>query len=643
MFNSKLHKKNDEAINKLLEFDFKGDISNDKNADDIHIRLLKKYKAFFNEFNKDFKDIQMISDQLGGIIDGMLDSSNNVRSASEYISKGSQSQAVDINCCQDIASALADKITEMSIKSKNLIESAHEMGNVSANGKIIVEDLVESQDKNYKVNIDITKEIYTLLEKASTITDITNQLNGIANQTNLLSLNASIEAARAGEAGKGFTVVAEEIRKLSVESHNASFTINKNVQEIMEQLGNLKNTVDGSKETIEHQSKVVNEVIGAFEQINKYIDDFVISQQEFNNNFVGLTEKKDNLITSFCNITAVIQEATATTEEVSSLTIEQSNTVNVMVKMAKELQDKVDSIAEHFSKINIEHVENKKKKIAVIFDFDCSFWEPAGKEAKKTAKALNFDVEIFAPKSRDHGAEEMLEALKGFVNNSFDAIVVSPIDSPEIREILSEAVEKGIKIIFINSPLEGVPHEALIETNGIELGKNAALTAKQLLNNEGEVIVGMWSDIKISSIDKRAEGFINELTNNSNIKVHKLSVLSNPTEDEVNKVIASIKNEHPGVKLVYATDVNWGVAYGKYVNKSGSDLKVLTVDFTQEIADLIQTGDIKAAIAQRAFSWGAMALDFLVDIFKGKTVTKYTDTGTYEVNSHNLAIYSKRI
>lgn len=643
MFNSKTNKKNVEAINRLLAFDFTSDIASDKNIDHVHVSLLKKYKEFFNDFNKDFIDIQVISDQLEGIIDSMLDSSNNVRSASEYIAKGSQRQAEDISCCQEIASVLADKITDMSIKSKKLIKSAYDMGSVSENGKIIVEDLVQSQDKNYEVNLDITKEIYILLEKASTITDITKQLNGIANQTNLLSLNASIEAARAGEAGKGFTVVADEIRKLSVESHNASYTINKNVEEIMEQLGNLKNTVDGSKETIEHQSKVVSEVIGAFEQINQYIDGFVISQQEFNNSFEGLTENKDNLITSFCNITDVIQEATATTEEVSSLTIEQSNTVNVIVKMAKELQQKVDSIFKNFSKIKIDYIENKKKKIAVIFDYDCSFWEPAGKETKKTAKALNFDVEIFAPKSRDHGAEEMLEALKGFVNNSFDAIVISPIDSPEIREILSMAVEKGIKIIFINSLLEGIPYEALIETNGIELGKNAALTAKQLLNNEGEVIVGMWSDIKISSIDKRAEGFIEELTNNSNIKVHKLSVLSNPTQEEINKVISFIKQESPDVKLVYATDVNWGVAYGNYVKKSGSDLKVLTVDFTQEIAELIKTEDIKAAIAQRAFSWGAISLDFLVDIFKGKSVTKYTDTGTYEVNSHNLAIYAKRI
>ena len=256
---------------------------------------------------------------------------------------------------------------------------------------------------------------------------------------------------------------------------------------------------------------------------------------------------------------------------------------------------------------------------------------------------MNYDVDFFAPKTREHGADEMLTALRGYVDGGYDAIVISPIDSPEIRNILLEAANKGIKIIFINSALEGVPYETLIETNGIELGKNAARTARQLLNDRGEVVVGLWSDVKISSIEKRAEGFIDELSRNSNIKVHKKYISSNPTEAEVNKLMESIRREHPDVRLVYATNVDWGIAYGEYVKKNRSDIIVLTVDLTRDISELIKSGFIKAAIAQRAFSWGSMALDYLVDIFQGKPVTKYIDTGTYEVNSNNLEIYSKRI
>jgi methyl-accepting chemotaxis protein len=636
-------KDNAEVINKLMQWDFADDESMGTKMDITHKTLLDNYKAFFNDFHKDFSDIKIISDQLEGIIDGMVESSNNVRMAAEFIADGSQSQTEEISYCQSIADILAGKITAMSENSKKLIDSAHDMRSISSNGKVTVENLAESQNKNYEVNNSLVTEIYTLLDKTKTINDITNKLNDIANQTNLLSLNASIEAARAGEAGKGFAVVAEEIRKLSQGSRAASISINENISEIMQQLSSLKNVIDESKETYDNQAQVVKEVIDVFEHINQYVDGFVTDQQEFYNDVKGLSEEKEHLIDSFCSIASVIEEASATTEEVASLTIGQNGTANIINKMAHDLHNKVDKISTNVSKIKIRQEENAQKKVAMIFDIDCSFWEPTTREARKTAKAFNFYLEIFAPKSRENGAKEMLTVLENFVNRSFDAIVISPIDSPDIRRVLSKASEKGIKIIFINSALDGVKYETLIETNGIELGKNAAKTAKQLLNNQGGVIVGQWSDVKISSIEKRAEGFINELKNNSNIQVYTKNVLSTPTEGDIKKLMDSILKEHPDVKLVYATDVNWGVAYGDYINKYHPDIKVLTVDFTKDISEHIKNGNIKAAIAQRAFSWGTMSLSFLVDIFEGKSVIKYTDTGTYEVNANNLAIYEKRI
>ncbi|MGB4660796.1 MAG: methyl-accepting chemotaxis protein [Mobilitalea sp.] len=639
----KLNKANSEVINKLMKWDFTDDASMAKNIDDNYKTLLENYKTFFGDFHRDFNEIKMISDQLEGVIDGMVDSSDNVRKAAEFIAEGTQSQTEEILYCQQIADKLSNNIAQMSEKSKKLIDSAHDMGSVSANGKVIVGNLVISQNKNYEVNNTITSEIYTLLDKTKTINDITNKLNDIAEQTNLLSLNASIEAARAGEAGRGFAVVAGEIRKLSEGSHMASVTINNSIMEITQQLGSLKNAIDGSKVTFDNQEHVVKEVMEAFEQINQYVDGFVTNQQEFYTDVVGLSDEKDNLIASFCNIASVIQESAATTQEVASLTIGQSSTANIIFKMAQDLHRNVDTLSTNVSGIKINKEENKQKKIALIFDLECAFWEPAAREAKKTAKAFNFYLETFAPKSRVHGDVEMLAALKGFVDKSFDAIVISPIDSPQIRAVLAEAVKKDIKIIFINSALEDIKYETLIETNGVELGKNAANTAKQLMSNQGVAVVGQWSDIKISSIEKRAEGFISELKKNSNIKVYTQSISSSPSEAEVKRVMAAIYKEHPDVKLIYATDVIWGVAYGDYIQKNHSDLKVLTVDFTGDISDHIKKGNIKAAIAQRAFSWGTMSLDYLVDIFHGKTVTKYTDTGTYEVNAKNLAIYEKRI
>lgn len=637
-------KVNSSIMDKLLEWDFTGHLeaADNKDKDMVH-KLYEDYKSFFQNFSRDFDDIKMISDQLEGFIEAMVDSSNNVKTATEFIAEGAQSQADDISKCNAIADVLSDKITTMGEKSRNLIDLAQEMGNVSLKGKKAVENLSQQQNKNVEANNTIAREIYALLDKTETINEITGILYEISRQTNLLALNAYIEAAHAGEAGKGFAVVAEEVRKLSERSKEASKSINDTITEITNQLNNLKKVLDDSMETFSNQDKAVEEVINAFEHINTSIGNFIENQKDFYGEVQGLLEEKEQLIDSFTRITSVIEESTAITEEVASLTIDQNNTANIIFKMSQDLRNKVSAINAQVSKIKIEHREIKKKNIAIIYDVNSPFWEPTTREAKKTAKAFNFNLEFFAPETRENSAQEMLAGLKGFVERGFDAIVISPIDSPEIREVLREAVDRGIKIVFINSALEDIPYVKLIETNGYEFGRNAAKTAKQILNNQGEVIVGIWSNVRINSIHKRAEGFIDELEKNSNIKVHTMEIPSSPSEEELNRIAEYIRNNHPAVKLVFSTDAIWSVAYGRYIRKHKPGFDVLTVDLTKEIAELIKSGDIKASIAQRAFSWGTMALECLVDVFQGKPVAKYANTGTYEVNISNIAVYEKRI
>lgn len=641
--NRKSHDGSNEIVEKLLKWDFVEDITSVADETDKLLILHKNYKKYFEDFRNDFNEIKQIADQLEGMIDGMVDSSNNVRMAAEFIAEGAQSQTEEINTCQSVADIIADKITIMSERSKELIDAAHEMGKVSNNGKIAIENLSEHQNKNIEANNAITREIYNLLDKTKAINEITNVLYDIASQTNLLSLNASIEAARAGEAGKGFAVVAEEVRKLAERSRTASVTISENIAQINKQLSNLKNVTDDSKETFNNQSIAVNKVIEAFELINNYVDNFINNQNDFYKEVQSLSTEKDRLIDSFSSIASVIQESSATTEEVASLTLSQNSTANIIYKMAQDLHEKVSQIASNSEKIKTRHIDNNQKKVGVIFDIDDPFWEPTIREGKKTAKALNLIIDFFAPKTRENAAADILSAIKDYLSRNYDALIVSPVESPEITETLKEAAKNGVKIIFINSAIEDVPYVSLIETNGYELGKNAAKTAKQILNNQGEAAVVIWSDIKIRSIEKRAEGFIDELQKNSNIKVYPKSAPSNPTKETLDKLFTEIRREHPNLKLLYATNINWGVAYGKYVHEKKLDYDILTVDLTNDIGEMIKEGKIKAAIAQRHFTWVASALEILVNAFQNKPVIKYTDTGTYEVNQSNISIYAHRV
>lgn len=630
-----------QALDKILNWDFEGEdfkIDNNKSNE-----IYNDYKSYFTGFKNEFNNVKVVSSQLESVIDNLVETSDSVKTAAEFIANGAQSQAIDIGLCMDVADNLAVNINVMDNKSQKLIDLAYNMGNINSSGKEAINNLDLNQKKNQDVIKSITEEIYILLDKTKNINEVTQVLYGIASQTNLLALNASIEAARAGEVGRGFAVVAEEVRKLSEESRIASEHINNSIIDITKELDSLKNIIDNSTGTFREQEESVDKVKKAVEEVNSSMDDFIVKQNDFRKDVSGLSKEKEKLIESISSIASVVEDFYATTEEVASLTMSQSSNTNIILKMSRNLCNEVELIDKNSLKIKTTFNETLRKKVAMIWDLDDPFWEPATREAEKTAKILNFDVNIFAPKSRgNNGTMEMVDYLDKILNSNYDAIVISPIDDKKIADRLKKAANKGIKIIFIQSIVEGIPYEALVGTNAIQCGINSAKVAKKLLNNKGEVVVGMWIDNKLESIEKRAEGFLKEVINNSNIKVNKVDVIGEPTEEEANNIINRVLKKYPNTNLVYATNVAWGLAYAKYINKYNLDIKVVTVDFTEDVAKLMHKGSIDVAIAQRPFAWGSVTLELLQDVFEGKKVNKYIDTGTYEVNSNNIKIFENK-
>lgn len=635
-------KQKDKVLeHKILEWDFTDDIVLEDG--NVNQKIFQNLKDYFIEFHHNFENIMLVAAQFEGVAEEVKGISSNVKYATEYISKGSENQLEDVEQCLKVADELSNQISIIDLKFKELIHLSEGMSNVNEKGKVNIVNLSKQQKENQEVLKTITNKIYVLVDKSQKIKDITKVLHDISNQTNLLALNAAIEAARAGDAGKGFAVVADEVRKLSEESRIASQNINESIVDITDELDKLKVTVDHSQNTFGAQEEAVKTVVNAFEDINDFINTFITEQKDFSKKVEGLDNEKSNLLGAVSDIASVIEEASATTEEVSSLTMSQDGIIDLLVKMSRELNQKVDSIEENFKKVNINRQTKSKKKIAIIFDLDDKFWEPTRAESMKSAKALGIDVEFYAPKSRVNGVSEMCGFLDQILSDSFDGIVISPIDDKGVIERLKKAVTQDIKIIFINSSLEEITYESLIETNGIKLGINAANVAKKMLIKGGDVIVGLWSDSKIASIEQRAEGFMNELKKNLEFNIIKEMVPGEPTDKEAEIIISSILKKNPEAKLIYTTNVGWGLKYGAYLKKHPTDIKVITVDFTKDIAEYIKNGYIESAIAQRAFTWGTLALDSLVDVFNNKSVVKYTDTGTYEVNKNNIGIYENRI
>jgi ABC-type sugar transport system, periplasmic component len=356
----------------------------------------------------------------------------------------------------------------------------------------------------------------------------------------------------------------------------------------------------------------------------------------------GLENEKEHLVDSIVNMANIIEESSATTEEVASLTITQNSVVNLMDKMTMDLNAEVESIRKQFEKIKILRTQKQKKRIAMIFDMDIPFYKVTEVEARKTAKILDFDLEVFAPKSRKTSIEEMSRDLEKIIKEEYHGIIISPISDPKIESLLKQATSKGIKLIFLNSVLSGIPYESLITSDGFNLGATAAKTAQKVMKQKGTALVGVWSDVHISAIEQREEGFLKEMAT-MDLSAKKIPIPCSPSETEADAIISKMLQDNPDTAVIYATNADWGCLFGKYFNKHKQDITVITIDYVKEMTDLIKKGCIDYAIAQRNFVWGSLSLEGLADTFAGKSMKKYNDTGSYEVTKNNISIYENRI
>ncbi|CAN7762003.1 methyl-accepting chemotaxis protein [Paenibacillus sp. LjRoot153] len=173
---------------------------------------------------------------------------------------------------------------------------------------------------------ETAREMEKLSEFSMGISEIVSIISNIANETRLLSLNASIEAARVGEQGKGFAVVAGEVKKLAEQSHNSSVLISEKVQTMLDTTMKAVNKMNESVKNVQEGREMVYHMGGAFENI----------QITFNKITDQITE-----------ISAVAEQMAAGTEEVSasmsSMTVSYLTTVkqSQMIKVASEDQNVV--------------------------------------------------------------------------------------------------------------------------------------------------------------------------------------------------------------------------------------------------------------------------------------------------------------
>ena len=614
----------------------------DKKVKEIIVRANDGFSGKLFRISSSTAEIANIADTLDMSLKDISNVSESISDASESIAAGAASQASDVESLSTFSSDLVIKIEDMSYLSANLMGEGNKTKIASAKGIKSLEELLISNEKFGQVMKDIIAKIAALTKQADNITQVTSVISMIASQTSLLSLNASIEAARAGESGRGFAVVADEVRKLAEQSQTASKEIGSMISNVFKDLLQVKDAIDSSREVFDNQKESVEASGKAFKNIDNFINEFIDQQLSFGREFDNLNKLKNKLNESIENISAVTEESSATTQELASLTMSQTNATVSIYDIIGQLKSRVRDIIAKEDLHVADGLKSSKKRIAMLFCVEHPFFVPAIEAARKTATKYNVEIEIFSPKTQD--IKEQMHMLKDIIAKGFDALAISPNDDgPEITQAMNLAVSNGMKVICFDADASKSNRLGMFETNGLSGGKVAAKITAKLLKNKGKVITNVWSDVKKSIIQDRAKGFNDEINNISGMKSVIIGLPADPSDAESEVHIRKILSDNPDVSLIYSTNLMWGLRFAKYFKKNKIDKKLITFDCDKEMGRYIEEGIVQAAITQRQFVWGEIAVKWLVDAMQGKDIPKYEDTGTYEVNKSNLKVFEKRL
>ena len=286
--------------------------------------------------------------------------SNQAADASEMVAENCTEVAGNCNNQMDVVNSansevgmLVNKVSEF-LETLALFQSeiAH-TNDAAATGRTDILDVVNQMNTIESAVKDTSSVIMALEEQLGKIGSIVNTISEIANQTNLLSLNASIEAARAGEAGRGFAVVASEISNLADESNDATAQIAEMITSIQESSKEAVSAMEKGLESVAQGTKVVNHSGETFKLIVERISDISKQAEVMQGIVQELSDGTDNVKNYFGGIDHMSCNVADATSNVSAASQEQAASAQEIYAASQRLTKKIEELNDIIHKFKI--------------------------------------------------------------------------------------------------------------------------------------------------------------------------------------------------------------------------------------------------------------------------------------------------
>ncbi|MBU2872000.1 HAMP domain-containing methyl-accepting chemotaxis protein [Colwellia sp. E2M01] len=302
---------------------------------DLTVRLTTNYKDEIGDlvfwFNSFIEKLQGVIKDVVNTAMPLAKTANKIQNLSEHTIDSFKRQSDSVASSRNSVDEMSHRVADITSNAADAVSSARNANDEARNGKLVVDKTVSEIRQLADVVTESSEIINQLQEDTNKVNVVLEVIRGIADQTNLLALNAAIEAARAGEQGRGFAVVADEVRNLASRTQESTQEINNILAQLQSASSKAVSTMESSKAGVESSVESANQAGESLLEIASAIE--VISQM--NDAIANSTEQQTEVSGIMVNHVEDIQRCA---DEASNASTEIAETSNELTELASKLE-----------------------------------------------------------------------------------------------------------------------------------------------------------------------------------------------------------------------------------------------------------------------------------------------------------------